>query len=169
MKRQLIVILLVFILGCKKSVPEFTPWTLDRIESVDFEGMTPYFEANDKVYVINFWATWCKPCVAELPEFEAINSAYQDNKVEVVLVSLDMKRQLENGVIPFLNRQKIQSKVIHLNDPNQNEWIPKVDAHWDGSIPATLIRKGDQAVFYAMQLSYEELEKVIDKMLAYNE
>ena len=169
MRRQLLVILLVMILGCKQSEPEFLPWNLERIESVDFEGLSPYLKSDDKVYVINFWATWCKPCVAELPEFEKIGSTYKEKNVEVVLVSLDMQRQLEKTVVPFLNENKIRSKVIHLNDPNQNEWIPKIDMHWDGSIPATLIRSGDQSVFLAKKLSYEELEQAVEKMLASNE
>ena len=166
MKRQLLVILLVVLLGCKHSEPEFSPWNLERLESVDFEGVAPYLKLEDKVYVINFWATWCKPCVEELPEFEAITRTYRGKNVEVVLVSLDMQRQLEKTVVPFLNEKKIRSKVIHLNDPNQNEWIPKVDMHWDGSIPATLIRSGNKSVFLAKKLSYEEIEQAVEKMLA---
>ena len=58
----------------------------------------------DKVYVVNYWATWCAPCVKELPHFERLGSDYADKNVEVVLVSLDFKNQQERALIPFIKK-----------------------------------------------------------------
>jgi len=137
-----------------------------EIPMYDFESFKPLLSINDgKTRVINFWATWCKPCVAELPYFELINSRYPDNEVEVILVSLDLPKQVETKLVPFLRKQKIESKVILLDDPDANSWIPKVNKDWSGSIPATIIYKGNTVNFYERSFTYNELEKELKKIL----
>ncbi|WP_103071977.1 TlpA family protein disulfide reductase [Aquimarina sediminis] len=137
-----------------------------EIPVYDFESFKPLLTINDgKTRVVNFWATWCKPCVAELPYFELINSRYPDDKVEVILVSLDVPSQVESKLIPFVVKQKIESKVILLDDPDANSWIPKVSKNWSGSIPATIIYKNGTINFYERSFTYNELEKELKKML----
>ena len=76
------------------------------------EGLPPIYEnfeelafifqqQNDTTYVINFWSTWCAPCVKELPYFEQVNQKYTNRKVKVILVSLDFPKQLETKLKPF--------------------------------------------------------------------
>ncbi|WPR70933.1 TlpA family protein disulfide reductase [Flavobacterium sp. NG2] len=118
---------------------------------------------NDKntTYVVNFWATWCAPCVKELPYFEKLN--LENKAVKVVLVSLDFKDQYESRLIPFLKKKAIQSQVVLLTDKNYNHWLPKVDKDWSGSIPATLIVKGNKRIFAERDFaSYEELNNYIN-------
>lgn len=151
-----------------ETISETSNVTVDNeaieIPSYNFEELAPIFEKNDdKIYVINFWATWCKPCVEELPYFEKLNENYKNKNVEVILVSLDLPNQLNKGLKSFVLRKKIQSKVIHLNDPDQNTWIPKVNAKWDGAIPATVIYRNDQRSFYAKSFTYNELETEVNK------
>ncbi|UJH68072.1 TlpA disulfide reductase family protein [Allomuricauda sp. SCSIO 65647] len=131
----------------------------------DFDEFKPYLnKVDDKVHVVNFWATWCKPCIKELPYFEKVNAEQKDNGVEVLLVSLDMPSMWKSKLEPFVEKKNIQSKVIILDDPNMNDWIPKVDEDWGGGIPATLIYKNDQRIFFERGLTYEELTHEIDKM-----
>ena len=67
-------------------------------------------ETTEKVKVINFWATWCGPCVKELPVFESVNASCSDS-VEVVLVSLDNAERLDEKVNPFvLKKQYLRKK-----------------------------------------------------------
>ena len=75
-----------------------------NIPALNFEALEPFLKKeNDTLYVVNFWATWCKPCIKELPAFEKINSEYKSQKVKVLMVSLDfpehMEKQLENRQI----------------------------------------------------------------------
>lgn len=131
-----------------------------KILSYDFKGLEPIFnKSDDTTYVINFWATWCLPCVKELPYFEQLNEKYKDQKVKVILVSMDMPRKVETALIPFVKKKKLQAEVIHLDDPDANAWIEKVDKNWSGAIPATIIYNNKERKFYERSFTYEELEK----------
>lgn len=133
----------------------------------NFDGFEEsYFEKNDgTVYVINFWATWCKPCVKELPAFEKLRETYKDKGVTVVLVSLDFPDKIANGVIPFIEKHELKSEVILLDDPDANTWIPKVSEAWSGAIPATILVKNGEKTFYERSFTFEELEAELTKLL----
>lgn len=132
------------------------------IPSYDFKGLEPVLnKSDDTTYVINFWATWCLPCVKELPYFEQLNEKYKTQKVTVVLISMDMPKKITTSLIPFVQKKKLQSEVIHLDDPDGNAWIEKVDVTWSGAIPATLIYNARTRKFYERSFTYEELEKEV--------
>ncbi|MEE4175885.1 MAG: TlpA family protein disulfide reductase [Bacteroides sp.] len=136
------------------------------IRMVNFDDFEPrlYFE-NDTIYVVNFWATWCAPCVREIPVFESVNEKYKDQKVKVLFVSLDFPNQLESRVIPFVERMDMKSEVILLNDTDSNRWIPLVSEEWTGAIPATLIYSNGFRGFYEQEFHLEELEAIIKPLL----
>jgi len=122
---------------------------------------------TDTVWVLNFWATWCAPCVAELPSFEKLNANYADQKVKVVLISTDFKREVETRVKSFVKKKKLQSQVVFMDESNPNNWIDLVSPEWSGSIPATLIisKSKNQYLFFEKQLNYEELETALRSVL----
>jgi len=112
--------------------------------------------------VLNFWATWCKPCVQELPYFEELNKNYSASGVKVVMVSLDFKREIETRVKPFVLKNNMASEVLLLNEPDYNSWINRVDSTWSGAIPATVIISKDKKDFFEKEFSsYAELENSI--------
>ena len=134
------------------------------VNSYDYNSLEYFLKKdNDTTYVVNFWATWCVPCVEELPSFEKLNKEYKDKKVKVILVSLDMSKQIESRLIPFIQKKKLQSKVVLLNDPDANAWIEKVDKSWSGAIPATIIYKKQNRKFYERSFTYGELEKEVNQ------
>ena len=154
---SIIGILLVF--SCSSS-------TKDTIEVVDFDGLYSKIDLSvDKTYVINFWATWCSPCVKELPHFEEVNKQSKDNNTEVILVSLDFPSQIESKLKPYLKKNKIKSRVILLDDSKMNSWVPRVSEKWDGGIPATLIVNSSNYNFYPKPFRKEELFSEINKVL----
>jgi thiol-disulfide isomerase/thioredoxin len=129
---------------------------------VDFSGIEPLLNIkSDTTYIINFWATWCAPCVKELPYIEQIAKEYSNKKVRVILVNLDFPNHYESRLIPFINEHSIASEVIMLDDPDANSWIDRVDASWSGSIPATLIYNNTKREFFEKEFSYNELESIV--------
>jgi len=119
---------------------------------------------NDTVYVVNFWATWCKPCVKELPFFEKINAEYT-GQVKVILVSLDFADQINSDVIPFLEQRDIRSEVILLDESNPNDYIDKINPKWSGAIPATLVYNKNGSDFYEQSFDYEGLISIVERKL----
>lgn len=132
-----------------------------------FDEIAPLFEQqSDTTYVINFWATWCKPCVEELPYFEKLVKEYQGKKVQVILVSLDFEKQLESKLLPFLNEQNLNSELAVLADGKYNNWIDKVDPDWGGAIPATVIYNAKNRKFFGEQfVDFNELNELVKTLL----
>lgn len=123
-------------------------------------------KGKDTTYVINFWATWCGPCVEELPNFEKINQKAANKPLKVILVSMDFKSKLNSAVIPFVQKNKIKSEVYVINEPDQQAFIEKVDAKWSGALPATLFinTKLKQRQFYEKEFTEQELTKTIETL-----
>jgi thiol-disulfide isomerase/thioredoxin len=133
----------------------------DKVPMVKFSSLEPYLKSNtDTVYVINFWATWCGPCRTELPGMEKIHRDFASRKVKVLLVSLDFPNQ-KKGLDKFLSDNHITAPVLLLNEPDANAWIDKVDPSWTGALPATLIFKGKDRLFFEKELSYEDVNRSV--------
>lgn len=131
---------------------------------VDYEGLTELLpRSDDQIVMVNFWATWCKPCVKEMPYFNELSRKYADDpSVKVILVSLDMESHMQSRVLPFIKKNNLHPQVILLDDPDANAWIDKVHPTWSGAIPATLVYKGDRKQFYEQSFhSLDELEQII--------
>lgn len=112
--------------------------------------------STDTTYIINFWATWCKPCVAELPSFDSLSRI---SKVKILLVSLDFKDDLEKKVNTFLKSHSIKMECVLLDEINGNDFIDKIDKTWTGAIPATLIKNKDHKIFIEKKMHLSELQK----------
>ncbi len=123
--------------------------------------------SNDSTYVINFWATWCGPCVEELPHFERLHETFKDRPVRVVLVSLDFKSQLETRVKPFVIKNRLHSTVLLLDETDANSYIDQVNTQWSGAIPATLVVHSKTGVrsFYEKQMTFQELVSIVEPLL----
>ncbi len=116
------------------------------------------------VYIINFWATWCAPCVQELPDFERITAEYPEQEIKVVLVSLDRVRDKETKLLPFLRQHNIISEVIHMDSRKSHIWIDKFAPQWSGAIPATIIKYRDRKAFHEGGLSYSRIMNYINEI-----
>jgi thiol-disulfide isomerase/thioredoxin len=123
-----------------------------------------WIKNNDTVYLVNYWATWCKPCVEELPDFIELEKQMKNQKFKMILVSLDFPSQIDSRVVPFLKEQEISSTVIILDD-NPNDWINKVNENWDGDIPVTQVFQNSQKEFHNSSLNLKELLKIVQPKL----
>lgn len=155
--KNFLIIAILFCVSCSAQ---------NEFEVYDYDGLKPLInKKDDKVHVVNFWATWCGPCIKELPFFEKINADYKNNNVEVLLVSLDFPKNYDSKLRPFIKKKQIKSKVVCLDDTNQNRWISDINSNWSGALPATIIYKGDKRKFYEKSFTYEELEKELKQFL----
>lgn len=132
-----------------------------------FAEIAPIFkEQNDTTYVINFWATWCKPCVKELPYFEALHDQFSGEKLKVILVSLDFKKDIEPKLIPFVEEHKLRSNVMALTDHKYNEWIDQVDPEWGGAIPVTVVYNSKKRQFVGESFAdQDQLFELVKELL----
>ena len=164
----MITLILALVWGFTTSVDTRMPSTspAPEVEIWSFEQFESYLEKPEsKLRVINFWATWCAPCIRELPLFDAL-AADHKNDVDVLLVSLDFVDQKEKKVIPFIDKRGVQSPVVILGVTEYNEWIDKVDESWSGAIPATLmvLPNGDRK-FYEREFEGSQLEDLVNHIL----
>jgi len=140
-----------------------------KVTVVNFNKLEGIIHKNDnKLYVVNFWATWCRPCVVELPEFMEVNRMHhQNSNFKMILVSLDLAKEAESIVQPFLVKNKMEVDVYLLDDNKRmNQWIPAIDSKWSGAIPATVFyRNGKKLEFKESKMEKKELEKIIQKHL----
>jgi thiol-disulfide isomerase/thioredoxin len=130
------------------------------IEIIKFQELEKLMQKNDRIYVFNFWASWCKPCVTEMPAFETLANNFHLNKVSVIFISLDFKRDMKI-VEKFVTDHQIKSKIYLIDEPDYNSWIDKVSSQWSGAIPATLISNGIRHEFYEQSFDYQSLSERI--------
>lgn len=137
-----------------------------EIPQIKIKDLEKIMSLKEPVQVINFWATWCAPCIKELPQFEKLNT--ENKSVSVTLVSLDFELDPDPAkVTRFVARKKLQSKVVILAEKDANSWIDKIDADWGGSLPATLIINGKtgKRKFIEKELKEGELDGIIQEMI----
>ena len=147
------------IMGMKSWSQDIPKWKLADLEKI--------IKTSDKPVILNFWATWCKPCIEELPYFQELAGKYEKAGVQLVLVSLDMKEAYPIGIKNFAVKRKINSPIVFLDETNADLFCPAVDPKWSGAIPATLFinNKSGYRAFFEDQLSKEQLEKEILKLI----
>lgn len=158
-------LLFINIVNSQEDIIEKEGYKIPMYNYTQIEPLLNPDNSDNTIYVFNFWATYCAPCIKELPHFERIGKEYADKNVKIILISLDFKAQIESKVIPFLKKRGITSEVVLLSDPDANSWIDKINPSWSGAIPATLIVKGNKKEFYEQEFTYEELKSVITKFI----
>ena len=153
MKKLVSVIVLVSILATADAQG------VRRIKIADLEKT---IRESKTPLIINFWATYCVPCLEEIPYFQNAVKRHQKDSLQLLLVSVDLKDDYA-AIKPFMSRRKITARVVWLNETNADYFCPKVDSAWSGAIPATLFvnNKTGYRKFYEEQIKEDRLEKEI--------
>lgn len=127
-------------------------------------------QSSDTVFVVNFWATFCKPCIEEIPDLEAAVRESEEKPVKLLLVSVDQKSFYPTKLRQFIQERKFESEVIWLNETNADYFCPAVDPAWSGAIPATLViapKKGAREFFEA-PLTKQDMAGILAKFFLPN-
>lgn len=145
------------------AVPAMTQQA-KKIKITDLEKI---IAKTKRPLVINFWATYCRPCIEEMPYFLNLENEYKKDSLQLLLVSLDMEDDYPSKVDAFLQKRKITSSSAWLDESNADYFCPKIDASWSGALPATLFVNNQDKYkkFVEDSFSKEELKKEIENML----
>lgn len=112
--------------------------TVAALKPADFNKFKD--AANGKVLVINFWATWCGPCIAEFPEFVTLDAKYRDKGVKVVGVTVDDPSDVKPKVIPFIKKHKVKFDIVLQETDDPQEMMDVINKDWPGGVlPATFV------------------------------
>lgn len=139
-----------------------------RISPITADALNQRMKAGgDTVYVVNFWATWCAPCVKELPEFGKLQQQYAGRPVKVILVSLDFKESYPEKLSAYVAKKGIRPEVRWFSETDANVFIPKIDAAWSGALPGTLVACANKQMhtFLEKTVTAAELGKLVEKCL----
>lgn len=158
MKNIISIVLFISVFSLVQAQP-VKQWKIDDLLN--------YTEQSDSVLVINFWATFCGPCIAELPYFHSITDKYKQQKVKLLLVSLDFKESYPKKIRDFAKKRKYKAEIVWLNEEKPDDFCPKVDSSWTGSMPATLFinKKTGYRKFVEAEMKPEDLELEIKLVL----
>lgn len=128
------------------------------IKKVKIEDLAEYIKKSDHPLVVNFWATWCAPCVEELGYFSTEIKKFQQQKAELVLVSLDFEDAYPAKIASFVKKKKYEASFYWLNETNADHFCPQIDPKWTGSIPSTLFinNKTGYRKFFERQLTHPQ-------------
>jgi len=142
------------------------PLAAQSAKTVKIDDLQKMMEQkSDKILVMNFWATWCAPCIKELPQFEQLTASRNDVEVNLISIDLDLDPNPDK-VYRFIARKKLKSTVYLLDERDANSWIDKIDTSWEGAIPATLVvnQETGKRKFVSKELKEGELEQLINSV-----
>ncbi len=122
---------------------------------------------HGKALFVNFWATWCAPCVEEFPDIVRIADELRSSNIDVVAVSADDFDDETSKVIPFITKEKVPFKVYMAKLEGEDAFIDGVDKSWGGGIPASFVfdAQGRRRTFLLGKQSYESLKAAIQQVL----
>lgn len=151
--RLFIVALLILLFGLKACA---------QVKLTSISDLQQRVKNPDTLYIVNFWATWCGPCVGELPYFDKLQRVYKDKPLKVLLVSMDFQSKLKTAVIPFVKKHKMTAEVYFATRKSDQQLIEEVDKDWSGALPATLLANAKKGIrkFYEKSFTYDELNTI---------
>jgi thiol-disulfide isomerase/thioredoxin len=135
LKRNILILIFGFYMSVFQAFSQS-----EKVRVIRFEDLRKEINrVTDTTLVVHFWATWCKPCVEELPNYEKLSQEYAKKRIRFLMVSMDFPKDLKDKVEPFIAKNNINSEVVLLDEPDYNAWIDEIDKDWSGTIPATLM------------------------------
>lgn len=116
--------------------------------------------------IVNFWATWCKPCVEELPSLIREMKAHKEDSLQLILVSLDDQETYNGKLKTFIRERNYEGLFLWLDETNADLFCPVIDSSWSGAIPATLLlnKKRNYRKFVEAKLADESIKQLLNEM-----
>jgi thiol-disulfide isomerase/thioredoxin len=139
-----------------------------EIKAVKVTDLEKIIRESKRPLVVNFWATWCKPCLEEIPYFQQEAIAHRKDSLELIFVSVDYKEEFPKGIAAMAAKRNISSTVVWLNESNADYFCPRIDKNWSGAVPSTLFinNKTGYRRFREEQVPEDELKKLVSETIA---
>jgi thiol-disulfide isomerase/thioredoxin len=134
-----------------------------KLDTLNVDGIKEVLKNHsDKLRLINLWATWCGPCVAEFSDLVTLNHTYRDRGLEFVSISADDPANKDKA-LKFLQRKQASGTNYIYSGDDKYKMIEAVDPKWDGALPYTILMEPGGKIVYAHQgaIDAEELRKII--------
>jgi len=150
-----------------KTPPAVAPKMPPTAQKMKITDLEKYIASSEHPLIISFWATFCAPCNKEIPYFQSTVDRFKDQRVELILVSLDLPDYFPARIDSFAASHAYTARIVWLDETNADYFCPKVDSHWSGGIPSTLFlnNKTHYRRFFDRQLTEAQVEPEIKKML----
>lgn len=161
MMKKILSLLFILGLGFSDAAAQGIPnWKISDLET--------YIKNSNKPTVVNFWATFCKPCIAEIPHFQKLVKQYEKDSVQLLLVSLDMKEMYPEKIKTFADRFKFTAPIVFLDETNADIFCPRIDEKWSGAIPASLFINNQTGYrkFFEEEMSEQKFETELKALTA---
>ncbi|MBN8862276.1 MAG: TlpA family protein disulfide reductase [Sphingobacteriales bacterium] len=138
------------------------------VRKVKITELETVIKQSQRPLVINFWATYCKPCLEEMPGLVKAAEQYSKDSVQLILVSLDLEEDYPDKVNSFVKRFKVKGMLYWLDEYDADYFCPRVDSSWSGAIPASLFvnNKTGYRSFQERALTASQVQLQIATMLA---
>lgn len=138
-----------------------------KLSAVD-ESSYPKLIASHKgkVVLVDFWATWCKPCRAEMPQVVALESRLRSRGFQLLTVSADEPEQ-EASAVKFINEIRVPAPAYIRRAKDDDKFASAVDPKWSGALPALFLydRAGRKVKMFVGETPIKDLEAAILRLL----
>ena len=131
------------------------PVTLKKIDAAGARELAQ--NKSDKYRLVNVWASWCIPCVNELPEFVTMNRMYRNRNFELITISLDSAEKLDKS-LELLKKQHVAATNYIFDSGDRDALAEAIDKQWNGPVPYTLLIAPGGEIVYRRHGSIDPLE-----------
>lgn len=139
------------------------------LDVVDHEALVERIARGDQeVTVVAAWATWCVPCIEEMPTLAEFWKERRGDGIHVIGLSMDDPDEMGERIQSVLDRQRPPYEILVLEPGTEDAFMGAVDASWGGSLPATIVYDGDgeQVDFWMDKVTAEALDERVGERLA---
>jgi thiol-disulfide isomerase/thioredoxin len=155
---------LLFLQFAAVAVALAQPARLTPLDEAGFQKLTA--SGKGRVVLVDFWATWCDPCRAEMPQLVALESRYRARGLKLVTISCDEPEQ-ETGALEFLKNLRAPLPGYIKRPRDDDQFINAIDVKWSGQLPALFLydRQGRKAMSFFGETDMPALEAALRKLL----
>lgn len=158
--KKLLPLLLIIIFGCDKSGLK-----LKTVDASDINNQINKHKGSEAV-LINFWATYCAPCIEEFPMIVDLSEKYKEKGMQVYFVSADWLDR-EKEVMAFLIEKNVKGLSFIKEEGNDNNFINEISREWSGALPFTIVydKSGNLSDYWEMKKNKDRFESAIIKAI----